>query len=316
MRKAAIERGLAVLAIVGVVVAGATGAGAHEGETARYILAGELVGELAYPGPGQDGASTTMRLTATPSEQVLCFELDWQAMDTPTGLTIRLGWAADGSPEDVVDEIDIEMSDGDILEEGGEEGIAIGCEEADHDPLDFIAHGPADSHITVVTALHPDGAAGGWLRLERVSGGGSPEEGAEPSAEAELIEGGGVSRSVPIVLATLLVIAATIACTLIWRRGTGSSAAPPVSGVALAASSYTVLLLGWLAMMFNRAQAANDARQLTVIGLWLALMTLLTAVVAFSTSRNHSPLRHITIVLGLAALTMAVLWLGWNTVQP
>ena len=328
MTRRADKRGFGVIAITGaLVVAGPVVVDAHEGDTARYILAGELVGGLAYPGPGPEEASSSMRLTVTPSDKVLCFELEWKAMDTPTGMTIRIGWPADGSANEAFDEIAIEISDDDVLEEGDEEGTAIGCAEAEHDPLDSFANEPGDSHVTVTTARHPDGAAGGRLSLERISGGGSEEEEEEEPllGQEELVESGGVSRFVPNVLATLLVVGMTVAGVVTWRRGFGIDQSPPPSGVALAASSYTVLLLGWLAMVFDRTLAplsldgtreVSDVRQLTVVGLWLALISLLTAIVGFSTSRDHPPLRRIAVLLGLAALLMAVLWLGWNVVQP
>lgn len=320
MTRRAVKRGFGVIAITGaLVVAGPVVVDAHEGDTARYILAGELVGGLAYPGPGPEEASSSMRLTVTPSEKVLCFELEWKAMDTPTGMTIRIGWPAEGSPNEAFDEIDIEISD--VLEEG----IAIGCAQAEHDPLDFLADRPEDSHITVTTPSSPGGAAGGWLSLERVSGGQTTEEEQPATGEEQPDEDGEVSRFVPHVLATLLVGGVTIGGVLIWRRGIGISAAPPLGGVAFAASSYTLLIMGWVAMLFDRTLAplsldgtreAGDVRQLTVVGLWLALISLLTAVVGFSTSRDHPPLRRIAVLLGLAALLMAVLWLGWNVVQP
>jgi hypothetical protein len=135
---------------------------------------------------------------------------------------------------------------------------------------------------------------------------------------------GGISRFVPVVLATLLVAAVTALGILAWHSGAVDTAVPP-GGVALAASSYTMLLLGWLAMVFNHRLApadfdgtreAGDVRQLTVVGLWLALMTLLTAIVAFSVSREHPPLRRIAVILGAGAVVLAVLWLVWNGIQP
>lgn len=207
---------------------------AHPGDEepgSSYIVEGDLVPEEAVPGPGPDFAGAFPTLTIDPHEGSLCYDMFWDEFDDVTHMVIRLGYPDTSGTF----EIDVDAPPED---EFGDDGLfaahASGCVDGEPDLLDFIAHEPSNSHLTVYSIDYPDGAVGGFLFLrggpETEPDGDDGDEGLMREDELtesieDLLEheesGRGLVDYIPHLIAFLALAAVTIFAVYAFRRARG-----------------------------------------------------------------------------------------------
>lgn len=142
-------RTFAALSIAAVVVM-STAAGAAvvgDGDHGGRPLTATLDGASERPGPGDPDGTGTATISLNQGQGQVCFELTWDAIDTPTAAHIHE--APPSEPGPVVVPLDVDPPQG--------------CVEADSELIKAIRQNPDAFYVNIHNGPFPGGAIRGQL---------------------------------------------------------------------------------------------------------------------------------------------------------
>jgi hypothetical protein len=141
---------LLVLALAALMVGPALAKTVVAGIEGGQLLGAELLGANEVPGPGDPDGSGTAVISANPSKERLCFELDVAGIEPATAAHVHDGPAGVAGP--VVVGLAPPTS-----------GSSSGCIAADKSLLKDIKKNPEEYYVNVHNSEYPAGAIRGQL---------------------------------------------------------------------------------------------------------------------------------------------------------